>query len=215
IVPVLYAGEMHALSLARDVTAQKRAEDALRASEEQYRSIFNASADALVLRDASARVIDVNPAFLEISGYPREEVVGGERWVFAVPEMGALAREMHRRTIAGESVRFEIQARRKDGRLIDIEMRAEPIHYRGRPHALGMARDITAQKRAEAERTRLEGQLLQSKKLEAIGTLAGGIAHDFNNILAAILGYSDLAQRSASARSGTALRRHIDAVVAA
>jgi len=122
---------------------------------------------------------------------------------------------MHRRTIAGESVRFEIQARRKDGRLIDIEMRAEPIHYRGRPHALGMARDITAQKRAEAERARLEGQLLQSKKLEAIGTLAGGIAHDFNNILAAILGYSDLAQRSASARSGTALRRHIDAVVAA
>jgi PAS domain S-box-containing protein len=215
IVPVLYAGEMHALSLARDVTAQKRAEEALRASEEQYRSIFNAAADALVLRDASARVIDVNPAFLEISGYTREEVVGGDRWVFAVPEMGELAREMHRRTIAGESVRFEIQARRKDGRVIDIEMRAEPIHYRGQPHALGMARDITAQKRAEAERARLEGQLLQSKKLEAIGTLAGGIAHDFNNILAAILGYSDLAQRSASARSGTALRRHIDAVVAA
>jgi PAS domain S-box-containing protein len=198
-----------------DIDARKRAEDALRASEEQYRSIFNAAADALVLRDASARVIDVNPAFLEISGYTREEVVGGERWVFAAPEMAELAREMHRRTIAGESVRFEIQARRKDGRLIDIEMRAEPIHYRGQPHALGMARDITAQKRAEAERARLEGQLLQSKKLEAIGTLAGGIAHDFNNILAAILGYSDLAQKSASARAGTALRRHIDAVVAA
>ena len=198
-----------------DIDARKRAEEALRASEEQYRSIFNAAADALVLRDANARVIDVNPAFLEISGYTRDEVIGGERWVFAVPEMGELAREMHRRTIAGESVRFEIQARRKDGRLIDIEMRAEPIHYRGRPHALGMARDITAQKRAEAERARLEGQLLQSKKLEAIGTLAGGIAHDFSNILAAILGYSDLAQRSASARSGTALRRHIDAVVAA
>jgi PAS domain S-box-containing protein len=198
-----------------DIDARKRAEEALRASEEQYRSIFNAAADALVLRDANARVIDVNPAFLEISGYTRDEVIGGERWVFAVPEMGELAREMHRRTIAGESVRFEIQARRKDGRLIDIEMRAEPIHYRGQPHALGMARDITAQKRAQAERARLEGQLLQSKKLEAIGTLAGGIAHDFNNILAAILGYSDLAQRSASARSGTALRRHIDAVVAA
>jgi PAS domain S-box-containing protein len=198
-----------------DIDARKRAEEALRASEEQYRAIFNAAADAFVLRDAHARVVDVNPAFLQISGYTREEVLERERWIFAVPEMGELAGEMHRRVIAGESVQFEIQARRKDGRLIDIEMRAVPIRYRGAPHALGMARDITAQKQAAAERARLEGQLLQSKKLEAIGTLAGGIAHDFNNILAAILGYGDLAQKSASARPGTALRRHIDAVVAA
>src|SRR6185295_14193473 len=80
-------------------------------------------------------------------------------------------------------------------------------------HALERARDITAQKRAEAERARLEGQLLQAKKLEAIGTLAGGIAHDFNNILSAALGYGEMAQREAPA--GTALRRHIDAVVSA
>jgi PAS domain S-box-containing protein len=215
VVPVLYRGERHSVSLARDITAQKSAEQALKASEEQYRAIFNAAADALVLRDAGARVIDVNPAFLQISGYTREEVVDQDRWIFAGPQMGALASEMHQRTIAGESVRFEIQARRKDGKLIDIEMRAVPIRYRGAPHALGMARDITEQKRAQAERARLEGQLLQSKKLEAIGTLAGGIAHDFNNILAAILGYGDLAQRSSMAKPGTPLRRHIDAVVAA
>jgi PAS domain S-box-containing protein len=198
-----------------DIDERRRVEDSLRQSEEQYRSIFNAAADAFVLRDAEARVVDVNPAFLQISGFTREEVVDDKRWIFAAPEMSALAGEMHRRVIAGESVQFEIQAIRKDGRPIDIEMRAVPIRYRGRPHALGMARDITAQKRAQAERARLEGQLLQSKKLEAIGTLAGGIAHDFNNILAAILGYGDLAQRSASARTGTPLRRHIDAVVAA
>ena len=213
IVPVLYRGEMHSLSLARDITAQKRAEEALKASEEQYRSIFNAAADAFVLRDTEARVIDVNPAFLQISGYSRDEIVGKDRWVFAAPEQADVAREMHRRVIAGESVQFEIQATRKDGQRITIEMRAVPIRYRGRPHALGMARDITAQKKAAAERARLEGQLLQAKKLEAIGTLAGGIAHDFNNILAAILGYGDMAQRKAP--EGTPLRRHIDAVVAA
>jgi signal transduction histidine kinase/ActR/RegA family two-component response regulator len=122
---------------------------------------------------------------------------------------------MHRRVIAGETVQAEIPARRKDGTAIIVEMRAVPVMYRGKPHALGMARDITAQKQAAAERSRLEGQLLQSKKLEAIGTLAGGIAHDFNNILAAILGYGELAQKSASARPGTPLRRHVDAVVAA
>ena len=196
-----------------DVDARKRAEEALRASEEQYREIFNAAADAFVLRDANARVVDVNPAFLQISGYTREEVVDGTRWIFALPEMRGLATEMHRRTLAGESVQFEMKARRKDGKLIDVEMRAVPVIYRGKPHALGMARDITAQKRAEAERLRLEGQLLQSKKLEAIGTLAGGIAHDFNNILAAILGYGELAQKGAA--RGTAQRRHVDQVVAA
>jgi len=196
-----------------DIDAQKRAEEGLRASEEHYRSIFNAAADALVLRDAEARVVDVNPAFLQISGYTREEVINGTRWIFALPEMAELAKDMHRRCIAGETVRFEMKARRKDGTLIDIEMRAVPIRYRGQQHALGMARDITAQKRAEAERLRLEGQLLQAKKLEAIGTLAGGIAHDFNNILSATLGYGEMAQKAAPA--GTALRRHIDAVVSA
>jgi PAS domain S-box-containing protein len=196
-----------------DIDARRRAEDALRTSEEQYRSIFNAAADAFVLRDASAKVIDVNPAFLQLSGYSREEVLGGRHWIFAPPDAAALAGEMHRRVIAGEPVQAELKARRKDGTPIDIEMRAVPVLYRGQPHALGMARDITARKKAEAERLRLEGQLLQSKKLEAIGTLAGGIAHDFNNILAAILGYGDMAQKKAP--EGSALRRHLDAVVAA
>jgi len=82
----------------------------------------------------------------------------------------------------------------------------------GRPlRVAGSVSDIDAQKSAELERLRLEGQLLQAKKLEAIGTLAGGIAHDFNNILAAILGYGEMAQKDAA--PGTPLRRHIDAVV--
>jgi signal transduction histidine kinase/ActR/RegA family two-component response regulator len=77
----------------------------------------------------------------------------------------------------------------------------------GRPiRVAGSVSDIDAYKR-------VEGQLLQAKKLEAIGTLAGGIAHDFNNILAAILGYGEMAQKDAVA--GTPLRRHVDAVVSA
>ena len=209
-IPIQHRGRPHVLAITRDVTERKRAEEAVRASEEQYRAIFNASDDALVLRDANARVVDVNPAFLEISGYTRDEVIHQTRWIFAVPEMSGLGSEMHRRVIAGESVRFEIQGRRKDGTLLDIEMRAVPIRYRGEPHALGMARDITAQKRAEAERAQLEGQLRQAQKMEAIGHLTGGIAHDFNNILQSILGNLTLAGERAEDLEDAKLARYLE-----
>ena len=197
-VPIFYRGAPHVLYIGRDISERKHAEESLRASEEQYRSIFNAATDALVLRDDQARVVDVNPAFLEMSGFTREEVISGQRWFFAGPEQAVLAKEMHRRVIAGESVDFEVQGYRKDGTVLQVEMRAVPILYRGRPHALGMARDITEKKRAEAERAQLEAQLRQAQRMEAIGHLTGGIAHDFNNLLAGIMGYIVLASERES-----------------
>jgi PAS domain S-box-containing protein len=206
----MHQGRPHVLYIGRDISARKSEEELLRASEEQYRAIFNAAADALVLRDPDARIVDVNRAFLEISGFTRDEVLSDSRWIFALPEMSALAKDMHRRVIAGESVQFEIKARRKDGALIDIEMRAVPIRYRGRPHALGMARDITARKREEAERAELEAQLRQAQKMEAIGHLTGGIAHDFNNILQGILGNLTLAQEHVESQRDAKLDRYLE-----
>ena len=78
-VPVLHRGEPHVLYIGRDMTQGKRAERALRNSEEQYRAIFNASADGLVVRDAGYRAVDVNPAYLEMSGYTRDEVLSATR----------------------------------------------------------------------------------------------------------------------------------------
>ncbi|HEV7478112.1 MAG TPA: PAS domain S-box protein [Burkholderiales bacterium] len=209
-VPIMHQGRPHVLYIGRDISARKSEEELLRASEEQYRAIFNAAADALVLRDPDARIVDVNRAFLEISGFTRGEVLSESRWIFALPEMSALAKDMHRRVIAGESVHFEIKARRKDGAPIDIEMRAVPIRYRGRPHALGMARDITARKREEAERAELEAQLRQAQKMEAIGHLTGGIAHDFNNILQGILGNLTLAQEHVESQRDAKLDRYLE-----
>src|SRR5262249_54201396 len=211
-VPVQHQGKPHALYIGRDIDGRKRAEAELRASEEQYRSIFNASSDAVVLRDAEARVVDVNPAFLAMTGYGRDEVVNQTRWFFAGTEMSALATAMHARVIAGESVRGELRGTRKDGSPVEVEIHAVPMHYRGNPHVLAMAREITARKRAEAERAQLEAQLRQAQKMEAIGHLAGGIAHDFNNILTSIQGYARLAAELPAATSNPKLASHLDHV---
>jgi PAS domain S-box-containing protein len=143
-------GEPRVIGFVRDVTERRSAEAALRASEEQYRAVFNATADGLVLRDADNRIVDVNPALLAMTGHAREELVGERAWAFLPPEMDAQWREFHRRNLAGESVQFETAAVRKDGTRFDVEVRCVPIQYRGRPHALAMARDITARKQAEA-----------------------------------------------------------------
>jgi PAS domain S-box-containing protein len=213
-VPIQHQGRPHVLYIGRDITARKSAEQVLRASEEQYRAIFNAAADALVLRDAERRVVDVNPAFLEMSGYTREEVLTGERWIFAGPEQAGMAKEMHRRVIAGESVQFEVQGIRKDGTPLAVEMRAVPILYRGQPHALGMARDITERRRSEAERAKLQAQLMQAHRMEAIGHLTGGIAHDFNNLLASIMGFIVLASENDAAAREPKLVGYLDEALA-
>jgi PAS domain S-box-containing protein len=196
-----------------DIDAQKRAEEALRASEEQYRAIFNSTTDALILRDATGRIVDVNRAWLDMNGLTREEALADRDRIFASPELQPRIRDMVGRALAGETINYELQVERKQGEIAHLDVHLVPVLYRGQAHSLSVARDITEQKRAEAERTHLESQLLQAKKLEAIGTLAGGIAHDFNNILSAILGYGEMAQKGASA--GTPLRRHVDAVVSA
>jgi signal transduction histidine kinase/ActR/RegA family two-component response regulator len=90
----------------------------------------------------------------------------------------------------GEEVpsRYEVRLKRKDGSSFDGEIRAKVIKIEGTPGVQVWVRDITERKRADADREKLEDQLRQAQKLEAIGTLAGGIAHDFNNLLMVVMG---------------------------
>ncbi|GMV58758.1 MAG: hypothetical protein AMXMBFR72_18620 [Betaproteobacteria bacterium] len=197
-VPMQYRGRPHVLAIGRDITDRKRAEQALRASEEQYRTVFNASADALILWDSQLRRVDVNPAYERIFGWAREEVVGQRFEHRNVPREYADRRlALVRRALAGEMCHAELESVRKNGERFRAEIHVIPIRYRGEPHVLAIVRDITERRRADEERARLEAQLRQAQKMEAIGQLTGGIAHDFNNILASIMGYVVLAEERA------------------
>jgi PAS domain S-box-containing protein len=193
------AGKPRILAVTREITERKLTEQALRASEEHYRAIFHAAADGLLLRDAEFRVVDVNPAFLALTGYAREEVLDTAKVLTMPVDRTEYARSLQARAIKGESIRIEGEGVRKDGTRYDCEVHLVPMQYRGEPHVLGIVRDISTRKQGEAKRQQLEAQLRQAQKMEAIGHLTGGIAHDFNNLLTSIMGYVVLAaERQAS-----------------
>ena len=177
------ANEKGALEFVEDETA----------SEERYRAIFNVSLDAISLWDPDLCMIDANPAYFEMYGYSREEVIG-QRFPSDLPPDYIVAQQaLIRRTLAGEPCQLEAAAIRKNGERFLIEAQTIPVRYGGATHAIAVARDITKRKAAEAERMQLEMQLRQAQKMEAIGHLAAGIAHDFNNVLTGISGYIVLA----------------------
>jgi PAS domain S-box-containing protein len=194
--PAEIGGQRRILAFTREITERKLAEEALRASEEQYRAVFNASADALVLWNSRSERVDVNPAYEQLYGYSRQEVLAGAR----ASELPADHRQQQARiidrTLAGSRYHGEIETVRRSGERFPIEVRTIPIQHRGEPHVLAMIRDLTERRRVEDHRMQLEAQLRQAQKMEAIGQLTGGIAHDFNNLLTSIMGYVALASDS-------------------
>ena len=169
------------------------------ASEERYRAIFNVSLDAISLWDADFCLVDANPAYFDMHGYSRDDVVGRT----FPPDLPAdyidAQQALIRRTLAGESCQLEMAAVRNDGEQFPIEARTIPVRYRGATHVIIVARDIAKQKAAEEQRLQLEMQLRQAQKMEAIGHVAAGIAHDFNNILTGMLGNIMLASERSEA----------------
>jgi PAS domain S-box-containing protein len=206
--PVRWAGSIS------DIDARKRAEEALRQSEERFTLAVSGSNDGIVDWDVINDRMYSSERAMRIVGIQSNETVRSRaQWRDLItyhPDDVPRLQEDLRNFLEGKSELREGEYRvmLADGRYRWIRHRNKCVRDAdGRPiRVAGSVSDIDAQKR-------VEGQLLQAKKLEAIGTLAGGIAHDFNNILAAILGYGEMAQKDAA--PGTALRRHLDAVVSA
>jgi PAS domain S-box-containing protein len=195
--PILVGGELQGvLALYTDITALKRTEAALRESEERFRAVYEGIPDPVaVSRLEDSLCVDVNEAFVRVSGYARHEAVGRP-----ATELGIWTKDEDRERLLNEFHLFrevknlEAEFRCKDGRVLTGLISARPLTLNGQPHLLSITRDITQLKTAQAEKQRLETQLVQAQKLEAIGTLAGGIAHDFNNLLMGIQGRCSLMQ---------------------
>jgi len=177
----------------RDITARKRAEEALRGSEARYRTLFEDAQDGMGLSDLeNGQLVECNEALCRIVERRREELVGQSQSILHPPVENAedVTQNFREHQIGNPARTTDDYLLSKSGKLIPVEIRAARIRMNDRDFLLGIFRDVTERKQAEASREKLEGQLWASQKMEAIGNLAGGVAHDFNNLLSVILSYT-------------------------
>lgn len=182
-----------AIANDRLATQRAEAEEALRVSEERFRSLFEYSAGGTGVVDRDCRFVQVNKAICDILGYSADELLGRHLSELTRADDWPETRHLLQELWAGERRSYTIEKRyiHKDGHdvwcvasisaILDAEGKAA--------YAVGQLQDVT-------ELKQLETQLLQSQKMEAVGELAGGVAHDFNNLLTAIIGYTSLAKDS-------------------
>ena len=195
---------------ASNVTERKRSEEALRDSEERWRSLVENVPGYLMVIDPGGRIVSINRPF---TGRELSEILGESAFDFVAPHHEARAREAFRAVLErGEVVEYETDAGTPDGVAVTWVNKAAPLYREGKIGGLILlATDITGRKETEAALERTEEQLRQAAKMEAVGRVAGGVAHDFNNLLTAILGYAELALARVSPEDP--LRRHIDGIV--
>ncbi len=178
-----------------DITKLKEAEAGLDEREGRYRALFDSIRDPILVADEGRRIVDCNPAFIELFGYPLNEINGLKTDIIYLreeqyQEMGRALKE----SFGSREIVAAVDFKKKSGDAFPGEVKLSYLRDRDDRIAgvVGQIRDLSERLRAEAERLDLEAQFRQAQKLEAVGRLTGGVVHDFNNLLAVISGYNDL-----------------------
>ncbi|MBN1799403.1 MAG: PAS domain S-box protein [Spirochaetales bacterium] len=178
-----------------NTVARLLAEEALRDREKKYRELFeNANEGILVVQEGYVKFL--NPKVLQFIGYTQEEITAQPLENFIYKDDREKAAEIYRQRMQGQTpiAVYELRIVNKSNKIRWIETNTVVVDWNGRSALLCFMNDITYKKQAEQEKIRIEKQLQQAQKLDALGTLAGGIAHDFNNILSAIIGFTELSK---------------------
>jgi PAS domain S-box-containing protein len=191
------------LIISRYVVKYNERSKDLEKSEERYRTLVETMRDGIAIVEKSNSITYTNPSLLMMLGYSSDEMSGQPLLGYFNEETMPLMKKRIDLIKAGISENFEIEWRKKDGEMV-LTIISPRTLYDEEENYIGyylVITDISLKKQAEEEKARLEDQLLQSQKMEAIGRLTGGIAHDFNNILSTIIGYSQLVSRDIPAES--------------
>ncbi len=205
-----------------DITDRKRAEEELKESEKTTRLLLEHTVEAIYGRDTNGVCTFANPSCLKMLGYQNAGDIIGKNIHNLIhskhPDGSPYPETKCRMYKAFKSKTIHIDDEvfwRADGSSFPVEYWSHPV-YSEDNEVCGWVTtffDISSRKKAEEEKLTLESQLRQAQKMEAIGTLAGGIAHDFNNILAAILGYADMAKEDSP--KGSSVAEDLDKVLQA
>jgi PAS domain S-box-containing protein len=185
------------------------ADEHARQSQQKFQSVWEKSADGMRLTDRNGILLMVNEAFCRIVGMEREELMGKPLSVIYDQEHHASLMDVYVNEFTTHTIQpyFEREFVLRSGRAVWFEVTSTYLDIEEQPTLLlGIFRDVT-------QRKKLEQQLVQSQKLEGIGTLAGGIAHDFNNLLSMILGSAEMLKRQITAHPE--LQKYVDYIVEA
>ncbi|WP_319409316.1 PAS domain S-box protein [uncultured Desulfosarcina sp.] len=177
--------------LEKEVAERKKIQQALEESRDRYRQLSKASTEGILFHD-NGILIEFNDAFADLVECPRKELIGMDiiRHFVSTDDQ----EQVQRKLASDDDQIYEITARSATGRTFPAELRSRSGELAGRPYRVVTVRDITHRKKTER-------QLIQSQKMEAVGTLAGGIAHDFNNMLAGIQGNVEIIRHQLSPQS--------------
>lgn len=174
------------LELNQEIKERKRAENAMRESEQKYRILID-HADIAIFIAQDGVIKFPNPMSVKLTLYSADELAQMPFMELIHPEDQDIVVKRHRKRLAGEKVpsSYDFRLINKNGKKIWVHINAALISWEGRPATLNFVRDITRQKK-------LKAQLRRAQKMEAIGTLAGSVAHDLNNILSGVVSYPEL-----------------------